>query len=258
MVVTGVPGAGKSEFVDELAIQLNTLHKWRWGYFSPENYPVYLHASKLIAKLSGKWIKNMSRLDLDEYALYVNNNIFWITPKDEEYTLDIILSKARFLVRKYGIKGLVIDPWNTIEFHSQGLTETLYISKALGQLAHFARQNDILLVLVAHPRKLEKIRGGEYEIPNLYSISGSAHFFNKADYGLTVYRTCKDEVSIFVQKVKFRTLGKKGKVHMLNNQKSGRYQECKEVKLDGKEVWEIDKWENKSYIIFNKEEDGKD
>lgn len=38
---------------------------------------------------------------------------------------------------------------------------------------------------VAHPRQLREWKGGA---PNLYDISGSAHFINKADNGVVVHR----------------------------------------------------------------------
>ena len=38
-VVTGIPGSGKSEFIDEIAERLNIRYGWRFAYFSPENFP---------------------------------------------------------------------------------------------------------------------------------------------------------------------------------------------------------------------------
>jgi twinkle protein len=44
-VVTGIPGSGKSEFIDEIAERLNMRYGWRFAYFSPENAPLAYHAS---------------------------------------------------------------------------------------------------------------------------------------------------------------------------------------------------------------------
>ena len=137
--------------------------------------------------------------------------------------------------------GYSLDiPWNTLEFSTpEGITETQYISKTLGLITNFARQNDVLMVIVAHPRKMEK-KDGIFEVPNLYSISGSSHFFNKTDYGITVYRTDNDDVEIHIQKVKFRHLGKTGMVAMKNNFNNGRYQEMGVTSAAG--------WNNKPLI----------
>jgi twinkle protein len=40
--------------------------------------------------------------------------------------------------------------------------------------------------LVAHTTKILKGKDGKYEVPNLYSISGSANFFNKTHNGITI------------------------------------------------------------------------
>jgi hypothetical protein len=49
----------------------------------------------------------------------------------------------------------------------------------------------------------------KYEVPNLYDISGSAHFYNKTHNGITIYRD-DDVVDVHVQKVKQSWLGQKG------------------------------------------------
>jgi len=225
MMVTGIPGHGKSEFVDDILVDLSVGSGWRIGYFSPENWPIQWHISKIISKLSGSWIHKLTTGELDYYSRYVNDNFFWVMP-DDSFGISTILSKARYLVKRFGIKAFVIDPWNTLETDiPSNMTETQFISKILGQLSIFARQNDILLIIVAHPRKMDKNKDDEFEVPNLYSINGSSHFFNKTDYGVTIFRRPSDDVEIHVQKVKFRHLGGVGKVRMVNNVSNGRYQE---------------------------------
>jgi twinkle protein len=56
-VVTGIPGAGKSEFIDELVMRLNIRHNWRVAYFSPENMPLTYHLRKLMEKVTGQRFK---------------------------------------------------------------------------------------------------------------------------------------------------------------------------------------------------------
>jgi twinkle protein len=65
-IVTGVPGGGKSEFIDEIAEHLNMRHGWRFAYFSPENAPLAYHASKLIEKFTGKKFR-LEALGYGEY-----------------------------------------------------------------------------------------------------------------------------------------------------------------------------------------------
>jgi len=225
LTVTGIPGHGKSEFVDDLILRLNLIHGWKAAYFSPENYPLTLHSKKVIERAVGKRM-NKVEMPIGEYGRakqYVNENFRFIMPKDDEFSLDNILEKGRQLVRKLGIRILVIDPWNRLEYQQErGETETKYIARQLVKITSFAKRHDLLVILVAHPVKMSKTDTGEYEVPNLYNISGSANFFNMTDYGICVYRA-ESKVSVFVQKVKFKHLGTTGKADFRYNINNGRY-----------------------------------
>lgn len=225
LTVTGIPGSGKSEFIDEIAERLNMRYGWRFAYFSPENAPLAYHASKLIEKFTGKKF-NKDSLTYGEYKVikqHLETNFFFISPKDD-YRLDTILEKAKFLVRRKGIKALVIDPYNRLEDESDGMSETKYISRQLDRLTNFAQRNDVLVILMAHPTKQTKNKDGVIEAPTLYDISGSAHFYNKTDFGIVVHRNrLENTVEVIVQKVKFRHLGEVGTAVFKYNLNNGRY-----------------------------------
>ena len=225
LTVTGIPGSGKSEFIDEIAERLNMRYGWRFAYFSPENAPLAYHASKLIEKFTGKKFSK-STLTYGEYKQvkqHLETDFFFISPKDD-YRLETILERAKFLVRRKGIKALVIDPYNRLEDESDGMSETKYISRQLDRLTNFAQQNDVLVILMAHPTKQTKNKDGVIEAPTLYDISGSAHFYNKTDFGIVVHRNrVENTVEVIVQKVKFRHLGEVGTALFKYNRNNGRY-----------------------------------
>jgi twinkle protein len=202
------------------------MHGWKTAYFSPENYPLKYHASKLAGKLAGKAPRS-DRMPPNEYRQvkeHMNENFFFIFPP-ESFTVDTVLEKGRYLIRRRGVKIFVIDPWNRMEhLIPPGMSETNYISHVLDRLTGFAQRNDVLLFLSAHPRKMTKNQQGKFEMPTLYDINGSANFFNKADYGLSVYRDkAADTVTVGVQKVKFRHLGETGNAYFRYNVANGRY-----------------------------------
>ena len=231
-IVTGIPGSGKSEFIDEMCVRLNILYDFKVGFFSPENMPMEYHAVKLIEKLCGKKLQAYSNSDenitLDQYSnakSYYRDNFFHVMPEDG-YTIDNILAKAKYLVRRRGIRIFVLDPFNRIE-HEQSSreSETQYISRVLDRMSSFAIQNDILFVLMAHPTKVRKDNGNG-GIPTMYDINGSANFFNKADYGIIVHRErdeSKNYTLVRVEKVKFRHLGQPGDATFKFNVINGRY-----------------------------------
>jgi twinkle protein len=237
MIGTGIPGHGKSEFIDEIVERLNIFHGWKAAYFSPENWPLQYHTSKIIEKITGQKFskENINIYDYQQVKIYMNDNFNFIMPSDYAFGLDSILEKAKALVRRKGIKIVVLDPWNRLESDQEkGETETKFIGRQLIKMANFAKINDVLFILIAHPVKIAKNASGQFEVPNLYNISGSANFFNICDYGLTVYRE-DDQVCVHVQKVKFKHLGQKGVACFKYVTTNGRYTpnvEGQEVKFD--------------------------
>ena len=225
-VITGIPGSGKSEWIDEMAERLNIRYNWRFAYFSPENAPLAYHGAKLVEKFTGKRFGSKT-MPLDEYTEAkerLERDFSFIAPTDN-FRLDNILDKARVLVRRRGIRCLVIDPYNRIESEMGNRSETLYISQMLDKLTNFAQLNDVLVVLMAHPTKLQRDKQtGQVQRPTLYDISGSANFYNKCDFGIVVHRDrTENTTTVSVQKVKFRHLGEPGDALFRYNLRNGRY-----------------------------------
>lgn len=231
-VVTGVPGCGKSEFVDELVVRLALLHEWRTAFFSPENMPLSYHLRKLAEKVAGQpfTARTMPEALYQKSVKWLSENIVSILPK-EDFTAENILSKAQELVRRKGIRVFVVDPFNRMEHRiPKGQTETQYISSFLDSLTNFAQRNRCLVILVAHPSKMRREPGQLREpVPKLYDINASAAFNNKCDYGMIVERDRKAGVTrIHVEKVKFRHLGTPGEASFVYNSNCGRFTPCRE------------------------------
>lgn len=234
-VVTGSPASGKSEFIDFVVSKLNILHGWKVGYYSPETYPLPVHFAKIFSKFCGKKFKKSKYLSVTEKEIvqdYINENYFWIaSPLD--FTLDEILSRFEYLVKTKGCKTFVIDPFNRIEVEQDNLNnERLFIKKVLKKLDNFVKKNDVLLFLIAHPRKLEKNKtNGKFPMPSMYDISGSADFNNMTSYGIAVRREQDDESLEFltygqvsISKAKFNeTMGDTGVWDFRYNINNGRY-----------------------------------
>ena len=230
-VVTGIPGHGKSEWLDALMVNLAKGSGWRFGVFSPENQPLELHAAKLAEKAKGKPFaehqKNrMTGDELDDTLKWLNDRIAFILP--EEPTLEAILTLAKALVYRNGIRGLVIDPWNEIEHaRPERMSETEYVSQSLSKIRTFGRQNGVHVWIVAHPTKLIKGKDDMYPVPTPYDITGSAHWRNKADNCLAVWRDFEPSnrmVEVHVQKIRFKDVGRAGhKADLVYYSPTGQY-----------------------------------
>ena len=132
LVMTGRPGDGKSEFTDELVLRLCLRHEWEIAFFSPENMPIAYHLHKLAEKLTGHRFTlgpGMTEAVYGQAVGWLDRNVSHILPDDGSYGIDHILEKARQVVRRKGVRILVIDPMNRLEQRLEpGQTEMDYIT----------------------------------------------------------------------------------------------------------------------------------
>ncbi len=233
-VVTGIPSHGKSQFLDALAMNLAQEHDWSIGLCSPENLPVARHVAKLTEQYTGWPFREgpSQRLPQEELLSsleWLQQHVIFIAP-DESLTITGLLQIAKSLVARHGIRGLIIDPWNEFDHtRPSGQPETEHICTSLTQIRRFARAHAVHVWLVAHPQKLYRKEDGSYPVPTPYDISGSAHWRNKADNCLTVWRDENEPdqyVRLYVQKVRFREVGTVGMVELRWNKVNGRYEEA--------------------------------
>lgn len=227
--VTGIPNSGKSNVIDQIMVRLSARFNWRFGVFSPEQQPTELHVSSLCQKYAGESMDGharMNELKLKQSLSFVNDHFFFMKLDEMDTTIDGILTKAKELVARKGINGLLIDPYNYIEHKiPKGYTETQYISELLTKIKNFKQAYNVHVFLIAHPTKIQKDKQtGNYEVPTLYQIAGSSHFYNKTDNGMTVYRDFNTNlVTVYIQKVRFRWIGKIGAADFSYDIPTGRY-----------------------------------
>jgi len=172
----------------------------------------------------------LSSAEVESGLKWLSDYFTFIQPEsDDLISVDGVLELARACVMRYGIRGLVIDPWNELE-HARpaNMTETEYVGLCLSKIRRFARRYGLHVWLLVHPTKLQKLADGSYPVASPYDAAGSAHFFNKADMILSIWRDKDDEtapVDIHVQKVRFRENGKLGKVPLFYDKRTGQLSE---------------------------------
>lgn len=229
MVLTGIPNHGKSPFMLFIMACLSVRYGWRWGIFTPEHNPLQLFAIKIMEILIGKRIKpkvGFHDAEMEMAKSFINEHFYFIKPEDEDYTIDNILAKAKSLVTKKGIKGLLIDPWNKLEhLIPNGESEHNYISRELDKIIKFSQRNLVFTTIIAHPKKMPKAHKSElFEVPTLYDISSSSNWYNKPDLGLTFYRNFETNISeVHIKKMKYEHQGSVGCVKVRYNNNNGRF-----------------------------------
>ena len=224
ITVTGIPSSGKSDFVDQMVVGYNANYGWKTAFASPENAPTYLHAHKLMRKT---WQDMPRKSDIgtdkwNQVAEHVNDNYFFIDM--ERYTLESVLRKGAELVKRKGIKCLVIDPFNKIrDVDCKTEDVNRYTMEYLQKIESFAKKYDVLVFIVAHPTKMYKGSDGQIEEPTMYNIKGGGEWYDASYHGILVHRNYEAKtVKAKVLKVKFQNLGENGaEAHFKWEPKSG-------------------------------------
>lgn len=228
MVVTGIPGMGKSTWVLNLLSNLVSVYGWMVALFSPEMPTVPHLRDKLRRIYLGR--ANASRAENQRADDWIQQHFVFIdadpTGKtDEDYDLDWLLDRAADAVLRDGVNCLVVDPWNELE-HARTKNEsgTEYVGRAIRALKRFARQYQVAVIIIAHPTK-EVGKEGKARVPTLYDIEGSAHWYNKCDHGIVVDwpDLAVPQSKIHIKKVRFDETGQRGHVTLAFDMASGRY-----------------------------------
>lgn len=217
-VVTGVPGNGKSTWVDQIMINLARSRGYVSAICSFENPPA-VHIGKLAQCLVQKHFfqtdipgEMMSRKDVDAVLPFIHRHFKFLQQEDgKKSTIDSIIERIKTAVFRWGVQIVVVDPYNYIARPPKVDSETQFIDDILSELRLTAQLYGLHIFFVAHPTKLPKDSEGNYSPPKGYDISGSAAWFSKPDFGITVHRVPhSNDVKIINWKTRFDWLGKVG------------------------------------------------
>lgn len=220
-----------SEILDNLTVNMAKKSNWKFLFFSPENFPLEFHYQKLAEKFLDKPFMTFTKDDNETAINFINDHYKFIMTNDQSVNVSCLLATANKILETEKFDGFIIDPWNEIEpQRPAGMNETDFVSISLSMFRKFARKNNIATFIVAHPTKLKKEKNNDgkmaYAIPDLYSISGSAHFYNKADNGITIWRDFERKITkVIIQKVKFKFYGSIGEVEFSYKHGSGIFEE---------------------------------
>lgn len=223
MVVTGIPGHGKSTLLTAMAMNLAKREGWRIciGSFEAAIKPLLIRDLRLM--FGGNSIESADD--------FINHQFSFIDQKplndEEDADIDWVLERAKDAVVRYGCDMLIIDPWNEVEHRRRrDETETEYVSRAIRTIKRFAVNFNVFVAVVAHPQKMNVGKENTVREPNLYDISGSANWYNKADMGIVVHRPALNSnlVNVSVKKVRIKPeMGREGIVQFEFEQQARRF-----------------------------------
>lgn len=211
LLITGAPGSGKGVFARCLAAHLAENHGWRTSFLSPED-PAYRIRRDLMRFAQRNMSKDWDREKRISAAYdWIRQHFFYSAiPEDEPVSIETVLAEMEAAVLQHDCQVFVLDPWNEISYKPGGEGETKDIERLLVQLKQKMRRLNLLLIIVAHPRKPR-----EGEKINLYTVNASANWFNKCDHGIVLERwePGSPKVEITIEKCKdHETMGVPGTV----------------------------------------------
>ena len=204
-LVTGVPNHGKSNFIDQLAMNLAKREGWNFAIFSPEHStPMHIRrlAEKYVEKPFDHGInERMTKDELTEALNFLDHKFFFVENTDDIPDIEWILKKMRSACIRNGVKGIIIDPYNEIA-DDNSLREDIHIRNLISACKQFCRSHEVVIWMVAHPHKMSRI-DGVIPAPSLYDVSGAAHWNNMADVGLVIHRDFEqNETNVITRKIR--------------------------------------------------------
>jgi twinkle protein len=231
-LVTGIPSHGKSSLMNAVMVNTAKQQGWNWLVWSAENLPHELHVADLLEQYHAKpfnhgFYQRISEAEIRSGLDWLGQHFRFLSPPEGKETIPRLIEAAESMAP--WANALYIDPWNelTHSWSEEKISETEYVSRSLKQLRRYAARNSVHVVVVAHPKMLTKDKDGKYPIPTPYDVAGSAHWRNKADCALTVWRdeSQPGETMVYVQKIRRRAVGKIGAVPLKYDVVTGRFSE---------------------------------
>jgi twinkle protein len=244
-VVTGFPSSGKSDFVDQICLNLALSMNYKTVFCSFEK-PPELHLMQLAQKLTKRPFfkgsgQRMSPEERDHAQAWLKEHfLFMDSRRDSPNDITGILATASAAVMRMGCRVLVIDPYNYITL-SNSTKETDEISNLLTQVQRWAKSHDAHVFFIAHPTKIHPDRRGSKVIVSGHDIAGSAAWFAKADIGITIWRDPHDvePPEAHIWKVRWSWIGRHGVCPLKFDRSAGFWSDFAPTVDENEEDWDF-------------------
>lgn len=240
VVINGFYNNGKTSFVFMIVLVTAIRYNWKWAIYSPENYPVSDAYDTLVEMLVGNtsdiaWNDRMSFEDYKVAAKEFLSKYVYFIDREEGYTPNELRTVYKRMIHRYGIKGVITDPWNSLTEDLKGNENIVrYLTRELSQEVRFTTHNKLVRIICVHPPTPEKNSEKVYKAPDAFDIDGGAIWSKKAYEILSVHLQDKDDLSntnteVYVWKVKYQKLvgipTNRNPVILEFQRRSGRYSE---------------------------------
>jgi twinkle protein len=198
-IVSGMPGSGKTSFLYQLICQALDQDKNCW-----------LYSKELPSRMTKNWfnyilagMRNITEHTNKNGASFYKvtyqakkeiNECYkgrWFVYRDDQSnkTADLLQSMTD-VVRKYGVKFLILDNLMTIDMDANENNELRKQTDTINRLIEFCTKFNVAVILVAHPRKLQNTND-----MGLYDVSGSSNIINLAHRTISMKRATEKDMA---------------------------------------------------------------
>lgn len=235
---SGIGNHGKSSFVLQLMLIKSIFNGDKWAMYVPENMPAKLFYSELTEMLIGCSIeptnpKRPHRSTIEQIQEWLQEHFMVIHPIKQRGTPEYIKSKFLGLIMKYGVSGVLIDPFNKLfrDYKEYGDRDDRFLEVFLADISNFAKHHDIYCIIIAHPTKLHKnLEDSDYQCPTVFNVAGGAMWNNGMDNIGFVHRPYKISqpdnplCEFSMAKIRWKKIvGQEGTVQMMYDFKKRRF-----------------------------------
>jgi hypothetical protein len=222
-LLTGIGNYGKTAWQKSQLLSRIIMYGEKIATFSPEDTPAEEYFHDYVEMLLGcectPFNPNRPANDIYEAAYdFISKHIFYISAEMLSPTPQYIKEKFLELIVQEKVDFCCIDPFNqmTNDYKGFGGRTDKYLETLLADFSRFAKKNDVYFWVIAHPKLMERDRGGNYKCPDVFDINDGAMWNNKMD-NITVYHRpfaqtdpSSPVAEFHAKKIKKKSVGRKG------------------------------------------------
>lgn len=243
-LANGYPNEGKSAMMFNLIVISTVLYNWKWGIYSPENYPPENVIDTLIEILVGDTadISFGDRMSKERYEHAVKKHIdshFFFVDNEKGFTPAELRDVKKSLVKQYGINGFLTDPWKNLYHDLGNMTIDMYLQRELAAEVRLSIKNDLINVITHHPPTPPREKEKNYTAPSSFELIGGQIWFASSYAMLTIHKHDRvswtnTETEVHIQKIKEHKLAgiptdRNNPVILKFERRSGRFYEREDV-----------------------------
>lgn len=186
-LLSGYGNYGKSAYMKFLMLIQVLKYNKKLCIYSPEEYPAHEFYHDFVEMIAGCSClpNNSERPKKETYEeIYdkISKSIFFVYPTKSSSTPEYIKQVFLELIIKEKVDFCIIDPFNQLDNdYNSASNVSKYLERILGEMSRFAIQNQIYMLIIAHPKTPHGKIEGNYPCPDVFDLNDGSMWNNKMD-----------------------------------------------------------------------------